>query len=267
MSEEQAAGAVSDAFQALLQAVAVRVSAEVLSVTAGGGGVSTMVWRTSFSLASFPEGADAMRATLQSLRRRIETQTAITFSEQLRSDLLARGARPGRNFTVDSLVLEQEVLDENSVENASIGWWWLVIVLVVVGATAMILYALKHAFQPIPPPMIVSNALWELETERWELAEKVIHSPEPPSVPNEWKAQWVASEKAYGSSRFYDLTFGAGGRLEGLGEGPDGPFHVIGAFDTSDGNVRWRESQESGPVVECYGQWDGTRIDGFFCNV
>ena len=257
----------------------VNVDADILSVTSGTSGME-IVWQAFFSLGVLADSGQigSMHATLVALSERIASSTAIAFSEQLRSDLLARGARPGGNFVVTALVLD-DLENPFNTSDSAIGWWWLVIILVVLTAVGFIVIALRRAFTEEPAAVIVSPALWELEMERWELAEKVLEAPEPPAMPKEWKAEgmkWVVSSEkplaaktaaAPGGPRFYNLTFGAGGSLEGWGEGAEGAFQVNGAFDATDGNIRWRESQESGGVVECYGQigeWDGIRIDGFF---
>ena len=119
---------------------------------------------------------------------------------------------------------------------------------------------------------MASKALWQLEEERWELAEKVLEVPATDiQVPQQWRAQWNSAASSVPEVRSYDLTFGPGGRLEGLSDGSNGAFRVDGAFDVEEGTIRWREVSLSygtvaPSVVECYGQWDprSGRIDGFF---
>ena len=146
------------------------------------------------------------------------------------------------------------------------GWWWLIIVLLLLGLVAGAFVALRKGFKGaahVAPR--ISKALWQLEAERWALAEKVLQAIEAPEMPRQWQGQWVSS---YSETKVYDLTFGPGGRLEGLADAPSGKLQLSGAYDLTDGNVRWREVTVGRPssVLEVYGQWQGLKIDGFFAS-
>ena len=117
-----------------------------------------------------------------------------------------------------------EVLNQPEESNNS--WWVLILVLVLLALALLTLVCLRRNCQGdafSSQPKMASKALWELEEERWELAEKVLDT-EPPagSIPQQWRAQWNAAADETAETRFYDLSFGAGGRLEGIGEGRNG---------------------------------------------
>lgn len=259
----QVAQAVRETFRRLVRPEEVRVDVAAVAASA-----ASVTWRAAFGVGEAAAAAGATRATLQALAERVAAARATTFTAELENQLMDAGATPGGDFFVVELTLEESSTESQASESGN-AWWVLVLVFSLL-ALALLVLVLRRRAPPQGPHLgsvVVSKELWELEEERWELAEKVLETKAPPVVPQQWKAQWsAASNDGPPETRFYDLTFGIGGKLDGIGEGRNGTFKVTGAFDVNDGSVRWREvARCGGPgVVECYGQWDGMRIDGFF---
>lgn len=259
--------AVRETFRRLVRPEEVRVSGVTALATTSTASTASTTWRAAFGVGEATAAADTARATLQALAERVAAARAAAFTAELENQLMDAGATPGSDFLVMELTLD---LESSNTESSGNAWWVLLLIFGLLALALLVLVLLRRrrgfgvATAGPAGPVVVSKALWELEEERWELAEKVLDT-KPPVVPQQWTAQWSANDGA-SETRFYDLTFGIGGKLEGIGEGRNGTCKVTGAFDVNDGSVRWREvARTGGPgVVECYGQWDGMRIDGFF---
>ena len=223
-------------------------------------GAHVQVWRVRFELGS--EDPSELGQRLAELARAVASAEAFGFQERLRSELLQLGARPGNGFSLPELLLDSEEVVEEGM-----GLWWLVIVLLLLGLGAGAFLVLRRGAKTVAHHVAprISKALWQLESERWALAEKVLQAGAAPSMPSQWQGQWVSS---HSETKVYDLTFGPGGRLEGLADAPSAKLQVSGAYDVTDGNVRWREVTLGRPssVLEVYGQWEGLKIDGFFAS-
>ena len=149
--------------------------------------------------------------------------------------MLFPGATPGGDFFVVELTLEESSTESQASESGN-AWWVLVLVFSLL-ALALLVLVLRRRAPPQGPHLgsvVVSKELWELEEERWELAEKVLETKAPPVVPQQWKAQWsAASNDGPPETRFYDLTFGIGGKLDGIGEGRNGAWPRMLGFSVS----------------------------------
>ena len=122
-------------------------------------------------------------------------------------------------------------LESSNTESSGNAWWVLLLIFGLLALALLVLVLLRRrgfGATAGPAPVVVSKALWELEEERWELAEKVLDT-KPPVVPQQWTAQWSANDGAP-EKRFYDLTFGIGGKLEGIGEGRNGAWRHCWVF-------------------------------------
>ena len=270
-SQQQVTIAAREALHSLLRPDDVEVSAILVSTTSTATR-STATWRVAFAVGELAsEDFAASRTTLLTLAERVASSRASVFSAEVENELLNVGARPGQDFAV--LALSMEIAEQVDESNTN-GWLILVVIGVILGVAGITLFCLRKGCQEVRPagPVMASKALWQLEEERWELAEKVLEVPATDiQVPQQWRAQWNSAASSVPEVRSYDLTFGPGGRLEGLSDGSNGAFRVDGAFDVEEGTIRWREvslSYGTGApsVVECYGQWDprSGRIDGFF---
>ena len=129
------------------------------------------------------------------------------------------------------LTLEESSTESSESESGN-AWWVLVLVFSLLALALLVLVLRRRAPQlGHLGSVVVSKELWELEEERWELAEKVLETKAPPVVPQQWKAQWsAASNDGPPETRFYDLTFGIGGKLDGIGEGRNGAWPRILGF-------------------------------------
>ncbi|CAE7608214.1 hypothetical protein AK812_SmicGene6017 [Symbiodinium microadriaticum] len=249
---------------------------------------SADTWNVSFSMEYPRAREEELLGQLRDLLASVEANVASTFSDLLRIQLEHMGAEPSGHLPlrlgVDGLgsVFGEEAEPADSVSIVGIA-------LACLAASAMGLMAyffwrrrtlMPTLFQQLPEafryvwqkePSGVACDIWQLEAERWDLAESVLRAA-PFRLAQNWRGvwQWDADEKGKKEEhRLYLLRFSPGGQFSGFGRGRSDFTVSGGAMDGTKGVLKWREQDLSNCILECAGHWDRgvslpTRIDGTF---
>eukprot|EP00439_Symbiodinium_sp_Y106_P028137 s2700_g3.t1 len=259
-----------------LAAVAARARREHLADT----------WNVSFSM-EFPRAREEeLLGQLRDLLASVEANVASRFSDVLRIQLENMGAEPSGHLPlllgVEGLGSVPDGQEAEPADSASI------IVGIALALSAMGLMAyffwrrrtlMPTLFQQLPEAFryawqkessCVACDIWQLEAERWDLAESVLRAAPSPLTPR-WRGvwRWDAGEEKKDESRFYVLRFSPGGQFSGFGRGRSDFTVSGGAVDAAKGMLKWREQDLNNRILECAGHWDRrasppTRIDGTF---
>lgn len=249
---------------------------------------SADAWNVSFSMEYPRAREEELLGQLRDLLASVEANVASTFSDLLRIQLEHMGAEPSGHLPlrlgVDGLgsVPGEEAEPADSVSIVGIA-------LACLAASAMGMMAyffwrrrtlMPTLFQQLPEafryvwqkePSGVACDIWQLEAERWDLAESVLRAA-PFRLAQNWRGvwQWDADEKGKKEEhRLYLLRFSPGGQFSGFGRGRSDFTVSGGAMDGTKGVLKWREQDLSNCILECAGHWDRgvslpTRIDGTF---
>ncbi|CAE6971851.1 unnamed protein product [Symbiodinium sp. CCMP2456] len=253
-------------------------------------------WNVSFSMEFPGAREEELLGQLRDLLASVEANVASTFSDILRIQLEYMGAEPSGHLPLllgvdglGSVPDGPEAEPAEPAEPAEAADSASIIVGIALAASAMGLMAyffwrrrtlMPTLFQQLPEafryvwqkePSGVACDIWQLEAERWDLAESVLRAAPFPLAPR-WRGvwQWDADEKGKKEEhRLYVLRFSPGGQFSGFGRGRSDFTVSGGAMDGAKGVLKWREQDLGNCILECAGHWDRrvslpTRIDGTF---
>ena len=250
------------------------------------------MWNVSFSMAVPPAREEELLGLLRDLLASVEANVA-SFSNALRDQLRLVGAGPSGQLSILLWVegLSSQEPDPNN--SAFITIVSLVSGLALAALVMLASYVLwrrwaiwemwaPSRFHQLPKALSqkapIARDLWQLEAERWDMAERVIRASQFP-LASKWTGVWQwEGDEGKKEARFYTLSFSVGGQFSGFGKGAHGDFTVSGgALDAVKGMVKWREKDlKDLHCMECAGQWDlrgplsshsphsPTRIEGIF---